>query len=140
MGVKEFLSEDEGIVAKMGDFHLTNDRIIHYEENGKNKDYKDIQLDKLDSFSHTRRFDYRLALSGVLLTVGGLSLSQVESGLIGINAVIPISILGILMVLYAYLNVKEEYEIRSSGGTSLSLEASNTPKFWKKINKQKNGI
>jgi hypothetical protein len=139
MSVDDFLSKDEKVVDEIGDLYLTKDRVIKYTENGKNKDYTDIQLSELSSFIHETRFNYYAAILGGLISLA--SFMFLYAG--GIPAEITdilkgTMIFGLLMILYAYLTISKEYIIKASSGVTISSTNPKTQRLWKAANQKMN--
>ena len=138
MVLDKFLSEDERIIAELNNVFLTNDRVIELRKDRKNVDYTDIQLDKVDSFSHKKEFNHKLA------ALGGLSLfstyfTERYMGFMGdYTWQIPITV-GLGLIALAYLTTKRKYRIHSSGNQSIRLTGkSDVFDFWQSVNQEKN--
>lgn len=135
--VERFLSEDESVVSRFNNYHLTQDRVIRLIESKKEADYQDIQLEHIASFDYDKNFNWSLLRGGVLTILGGLMTVFVNQ----IPQVITqtIVIAGFLAVLIAYLTVSRNYLIHSDAGKSMKLpDSKNTTEFWQSINQQKN--
>lgn len=134
--VEEFLSEDEELMANYGSFHLTDDRVIELVESNRDREYKDIQLENIASFQHSKKFNETLAAVGGLAMIGGFPLVSTD---LPTQVPVIISLLGLAAIIHAYLSINEKYVIRSDAGTKFRLpDSSNSIKFWKEINQEKN--
>lgn len=134
--VESFLSEEEELIAEISNVHLTEDRVIKLVEGNGDRDYKDIQLDNIVSFQHSKHFNKTLAIIGGLITVlGPVSMSRGTPQQISA----ALAILGLIIVVYAYAGSSKKYLIRGDTGVEINLPSSNTVKeFWKEVNKQMN--
>ncbi len=131
-----YLADDERVVEENSDNYLTNFRLIKYSTSGQNIDYKEIQLDKIDSFEYKKRFNYILLSFGGMMFLGGLISTGLLSGLIyGIG----ICLIGAIFGILAILTSSKEYTVKSASGTNISLDSnSDSIDFWKSVINQRN--
>ena len=138
MVLDSFLSEDERIIDELNNVYLTNDRIIELRKHRKDVDYTDIQLDKVNSFTHEKDFNNRLAALGGLSLFLTIFTERYLDHLGDYAWQIPI-LLGFSLITLAYLTTERKYRIHSSGEESIRVTGkSEVFNFWQTINQQKN--
>lgn len=81
-------------------WHVTDRRLLVYREGAGGFGFQEVPLAKVTSVSYDRKFDRGLLALGLIT--------------------LPI-LLGVLVLLYAFLNRKQTLEVFVSGGTHLSV-------------------
>ncbi|MFB6115766.1 MAG: hypothetical protein ABEK04_05800 [Candidatus Nanohalobium sp.] len=133
--VDEFLSEDESLITHFSNYHLTEDRVIKLVQNNGNRYYKDIQLENIASFTHSKNFNKMLAVFGGLTALGGVfTLTKAPQ-----QVSLILILIGLAAVIIVYSTIDKEYTIRSDTDTEIELpQNSNSIEFWKSVNQEKN--
>jgi hypothetical protein len=133
----KYTSEDEEIIEKLDNVHLTRDRIIKKTSSWGNVDYQDIQLDKITGFSHDRKINLKyLGISGIL---GIVAMRASQSAILQRYTELIAVAAGVFLLVFL-VSIKKDYYIQTVN-PDLDMKIKSSEEvfdFWKKVNDQKN--